>query len=493
MRIIKTAVLWLVGLVAAVAAVVLGLQIIYKLSPVALSPETVALDERAAKVPVVTENGYRAYGLLAPKDVDPVRYGRCLVDAQNSQREERQALYKASPSMTDKAAYEAYWKPFTDRAEVAARGCAQGGAYVSLPKALADMRIKPGMTAAQWQALATFTPDPLIVARAEAVWAGDARRLGAAPDAPMIQFANLIQLERWRIARAVLAWDSGDRPQAVTAWKRSINDWVKSADDTLIDAMISAAALSQVMIGMQDAVSRSERIDNSTAEAALTALVPVESMPQAVADSIVTEWQSMSALIKSMPTLPSQLYLTGQGDPGVLVRALDHAAKLTYDVNDTLNRMGAANVQTQRSVLAAARGKPVAQSEWEGLTTGCASLGKWEYLCLPLLRNPTGRILVGVNAPAHAGITAPDYADYGVRIADVRNLAAATRLTIEARRLALSGTALASFVASAPSGMRDVFTGKPFSYDPVAKHLRIELHSRSSVLGDKEKGYELAL
>ena len=485
MRIIKTAVLWLVGLVAAVAAVVLGLQIFYKLSPVALSPETVALNERAAKLPVVTENGYRAYGLLAPKDVDPVRYGRCLVDAQNSQREERLALYNASPSMNDKSAYEAYWKPFTDRAEAVARGCAQGGAPVNLPKALADMRIQPGMTAVQWQALATVTPDPLIVARAEAVWAGDARRLGAAPDAPMIQFASLIQLERWRIARALLSWDSGARPQAAAAWKRSINDWVKSADDTLIDAMISAAALSQDMIGMQDAAARSERIHDATANAALDALAPIESMPQAVADSIVAEWQSTSGLVKSMGTLPSQLYLTGQDDLGWFMRALDHAAKLTYDVNDTLNRMAAAYVQMQRSVLVAARGEPVTLAQGEGLTTGCASLGNWEYLCLPFLRNPTGRILVGVAAPA--------YSDYGVRIADVRNLAAATRLTIEARRLALSGTALASFIAGAPAAMRDVFTGKPFSYDPAAKRLRIELRSRSSVLGDKDKGYELAL
>lgn len=483
MHILKKILLWLVGLVAAVVVAIVGLQVFYMLSPVALSLESVALNERAAKLPVVTENGYRAYGLLAPKDMDPVGYGRCLVDAQNAQREERQALYKTSPAARDKAAYEAHWKAFNDRTGVAESACLQGGTRVSLPKALADMHIKPGITAAQWQALAAVTPDPLIVARAEAVGAGEARRLGADVDSPLAEFQNLIKLERWRTARSIQAWDSQDRAQAVASWSRSINDWVKSADDSLIDAMVSTAALSQIMIAMQDAAARSERIDDATAEAALAALAPIETMPKAIADSMLTEWLLTSRMMKSLPEAKSLFYVPDQGEPGFFVRTMQFGAALTFDVNDTLNRLAVANLQTQRTVVSAARGEPEAPIEWEEMTEACGSLGDWEFSCLPFARNPVGRILVTISLPM--------YRDYGVRIADLRNLAAATRLTINARRRGLSGEALARFVAGASPDMRDVFSKQAFAYDASTKRLRIELRQRSTVLG--EKSYELAL
>lgn len=485
MRILKKIVLWLIGLIAAVAAAIVGIQVFYKLTPVALSPETVALNERAGKLPVVTENGYRAFGLLAPKDADAVRYGRCLLEAHNAQREERQALYKTSPPTHDKAAYETHWKPFSDRAGAAEAACLQGGTRVSLPKELADMRIKPGMTTAQWKALAAVTPDPMIVARAEAVWAGEARRLGADIDSPLAEFQNLIKLERWRTARAIQAWDSQDRVQAVAAWSRSINDWVRSADDSLIDAMISTAALSQIMIAMQDAAARSERIDDATAAAALAALAPIEAMPKAIADSMVTEWQMTSGLMKSLPGMTSPFAVPGQGESGIVARTMERGVELTFDINDMLNRTATTNLQIQRNVMSAARGEPEIPVESMGMTSACGSLGNWEFFCLPFVRNPIGRIL--------AAISTPMYRDYGVRIADLRNLAAATRLTLEARHRGLSGSAPATFVASAPAGMRDVFTGQPFSYDRALKRLGMQLRSRSNVLGDKEKGYELAL
>jgi hypothetical protein len=483
MRILKKILFWLVGLVVAVASVILGLQVFYKLTPVALSPEAVALNERASKLPVVTENGYRAYGLLAPKDVDPVTYGRCRVDAQNLQREERRAWSSASPPAKEKAAYDAHWKAFNDRVDLAEAPCLHGGTRVSLPKQLLDMHIKPGIPAARWQTLAAITPDPVIVARAEAVWAGDARRLGVDVDSPIAEFQNLIKLERWRTAGSIQTWDSRNRAQAVASWTRSIDDWVKSADDSLIDAMISTAALSQVMIAMQDAVARSERIDDATAEAALAALAPIENMPQAITDSMLTEWLLTSRTMKSLPDTKSPLYVPGQGDSGLLMRTVERGATLTFDVNDTLNRLAVVNLQSQRTVMSAARGEPETPIKWEGMTTACGSLGDWEFFCLPFVRNPIGRILVAISAPL--------YRDYGVRIADLRNLAAATRLTMEARRRGLAGDALATFVAAAPADMRDVFSKQPFTYDPATNRLRIGLRQRSTVLGDKS--YELAL
>ena len=66
MKIAKKVLLWFIGLIALTAALMVGLQIYYKLTPSALSPETVQLNARAALLPTVTENGYRPHGLLAP-------------------------------------------------------------------------------------------------------------------------------------------------------------------------------------------------------------------------------------------------------------------------------------------------------------------------------------------------------------------------------------------------------------------------------------------
>ena len=139
-----------------------NLQIYYKLTPSALSPEAVQLNERAALLPTVTENGYRLYGLLAPKDVDPVRYGRCLLDANDVHRTERQALAAKMPAPDENAADDAYWNKFGDREAALMVACLEGGVRVEMPKELANLRIKPGMVPAQWRVLAAVAFDPLI-------------------------------------------------------------------------------------------------------------------------------------------------------------------------------------------------------------------------------------------------------------------------------------------------------------------------------------------
>ena len=89
-------------------------------------------------------------------------------------------------------------------------------------------------------------------------------------------------------------------------------------------------------------------------------------------------------------------------------------------------------------------------------------------------------------------VAQPSYRSYGVRVADLRNLAAATRLAIEARRKGLKdGEVLARFVAEAPDNMRDVFTQQPFAYDATKRRLSIELREKSTVLG--EGSYRLPL
>jgi hypothetical protein len=349
MKIAKKILLWITGLVASIAALVVLLQVFYTLTPSSLSPEAVELNARAALLPTFTENGYRLNGLLAPKDVDAVRYGRCLLDASNAHRTERQALAAKMPASSDKAAYDAYWKQYRDRDAALMVGCLEGGVRVKMPTALGDMRIKLGTEPAQWQALAAVEPEPLIVARAEAIWAGGPRRLGFAVDAPLPPYQDLVQLERWRTARAVVAWQSGERSQAVAAWNRSVNDWVKSADDSLISAMISTAALSQTMIGMQHAVASSDRIDDATADAAVAALAAIELMPRAVAATMLVEWLTMSQVVSSAPAQSAQFLWAGSDEPGWFARTLDNAGSATFDVNDTLNLMALDNRHTIRS------------------------------------------------------------------------------------------------------------------------------------------------
>ena len=65
--------LLLIGVVGTIAALIIGLQIYYQLTPTALSPDAVRLNERAAMLPTLTENGHRLYGIVARNNVDPVR------------------------------------------------------------------------------------------------------------------------------------------------------------------------------------------------------------------------------------------------------------------------------------------------------------------------------------------------------------------------------------------------------------------------------------
>lgn len=151
-----------------------------------------------------------------------------------------------------------------------------------------------------------------------------------------------------------------------------------------------------------------------------------------------------------------------------------------YDPVDGVN-LYTRDFETQRQrLLEAANGRATHHTI---STNPCPWLGQSGYVCLPFERNPVGRWLSRMSL---------SYEHYGTRIADLRNLAAATRLTIEARRQGLTGEALASFIASAPEGMRDVFTQQAFAYQPDTRKLGIVLREKSPVLGEPGQ-YELGL
>ena len=484
MKVVKKILLSLLAIPLVLVAVLVALQTYYHVTPVALSAEALELNARAAKLPTLTENGYRFYGLMAPREQDAVVFGKCLFDAQaQHRREDRDATVKL-PSHEDKPAWEAYEKTSAARSKFVDEACLKGGTRLTLPTTLADVRVNLATTEEQWQLIAAAIPDETVKTRADAVRGGGVRRLGAEVDSPFLSYENLLKIERWRIARGVEAWRSNDRPQATELWRAAIAEWAQSADSTLIEAVLSVAAQTQVLIAMQGTVVQANRIDDATAESLLAAIKPIETMPHAVANSMLAEWQTHESVIKQMIDNPMRSMRLGAERNGYQ-RALDRLALWTFDANDTMNALAKANLWSQDALLKAAQGQAQPEFPDDTFFFGCATSEDWGMACLPFMRNPAGRILSSIAMPA--------YATYGVRVADLRNFAAATRLTIEVRRRQLAGDAAVQFVASAPADMRDVFSGNAFVYDVASKRLRIELREKSTILGEKGATYELRL
>ena len=448
-----------------------------------MSAEALALNARAAKLPTLTENGYRLNGLFAPREQDAVVFGKCLLDAQEQHRLNEKASGVKAQAYDDKVARTKYDKQSGERLNLLLDVCNKGGTPLKLPTPLTDIRTSLATTDDQWQTLASVVVDETLQARADAVRGGGVRRLGEKVDDPFPPYDALMKLERWRIARGVVAWRGDDRPMATNLWTTAIADWAKSASSSLIEAMLATAAQRQVLIAMQSSVARVESVDEATANGLLAALKPIETMPDAVAESMIAEWQLHRSLMKQLSENPmGGVTMGAQRD--AIEAATDRMSAWTFDANDTLNLFASNNLWSQDALLKAARGQTAPAYPADRRAFGCGSAGVWGMVCLPFMRNPVGRMMTSIAMPA--------YASYGVRVGDLRNFAAATRLTIEARHRGLAGDALVQFVAKAPSDMRDVFTGQPFVYDAARKRLVVELHERSTVLGDKGP-YELAL
>lgn len=81
-------------------------------------------------------------------------------------------------------------------------------------------------------------------------------------------------------------------------WATSVADWAKSASTNLIEAMLSTAAQTQVLIAIQSSVAHSTGIDEASANGLLAALKPIETMPDSIAESMVAEWQIHTNLTK---------------------------------------------------------------------------------------------------------------------------------------------------------------------------------------------------
>jgi hypothetical protein len=477
MKIVKKILVWFFGIVALLALAFVGLHIYYRLTPVELSEEAKSLLKETAHMGQLTENGYRLHGLLAPEGMDPAVYGKCYVQTWTNLAKQRNQL-KAAAGHANDDEYAAYVK----RLEDATKGCLEG--KQPLP-GLSGPRpgeiIKPGV---DWQArimLDTGRYMPIYFERWDAILNGGMR--GNEPDpinAPFPQYAPITDLERARLTNFIKQWSAAksesERVAAASSTSTYIPKLVAFADGTLLESMIGAAALSQHLVVLQAAAARETSLDNTVADAMYRPTLTVNELPRAVANAIGAEFQFLRATV-------AWISRDGPGQES-LHPVADWMGRFAYDENDTLNLMAMANRDSKEIVLSAGtKNYKDSRAYAVAANIGCPGLGDWAYACLLFERNATGRVLAAIAMPA--------YGDYGLRAHDVVNLAAATRLTIEARRRGLEGDALAQFVANAPEGMRDVYSDKPFAYDTAKKKLTIELRTKSTVLG--EKSYELSL
>jgi hypothetical protein len=425
----------------------------------------------------LTDNGYRLHGLQAPEGMDPAAYGKCYVQTWIKLAKERNQLKAASAHVNDDH-HAAYLK----RIESSTATCLNGKTKLPPIKApRPEGSFKPGF---DWNARAASDYErypPIYFERWDAILKGGIR--GNDPDpinTPFPEYTPIVSLERARLTKFVREWSNAktdnERFRVLNETFAYVPKLVAFSDGTLLESMIGAATLSQHLLVAQAAAARETSLDPALADAMQNAMLGIEKLPKFVSNAVGSEFQFARVTAEWVSR-------DGLGEES-LHPVIDSLGRFAYDKHDTLNLMAMANRDAQEIVLS--RGEKRYQDSRSyavAANLGCPWLRDFAYACLPLKRNATGRVLATIALPA--------YGDYGLRAWDVVNLAAATRLTIEARRRGLIGDALARFVANAPVGMRDVYSGKPFAYDAAAKKLLIELKTRSTVLG--ETSYELSL
>jgi hypothetical protein len=172
---------------------------------------------------------------------------------------------------------------------------------------------------------------------------------------------------------------------------------------------------------MQAALRSREGPSDSEAVALKHLLSIADEVPLALQKSMLSEWQGTEVSLKGLsgtmqPPSSSNIDSMGFALTGLIVKA-------AYDPSDSINRQ-AVNFKCQRkNVLLATQGE--VQNE-ERPSAPCAWAKVAAPLCFAYMRNPFGTRLQG---------SPPEYLAYGTRVADMRILAAATRIAIEAKRL----------------------------------------------------------
>jgi hypothetical protein len=446
-------------LVLTIVGMFVALHTVYWLTSPPLSPEAKAYEAQANALPTFTDNAYRVQGLLAPATLEPVAYGRCIDPFLNPDKGQE------------------------DKAKAGLAQCNQGLAPLSLPPALEQAKVSPAWTERDWLALARAVPDDTLLARAKVIAVGGPRTFGYGVSDLHPSLEPLGSLNLWHAAHAVALFQQGRSAEAVSTFEGVITDNLQSSDDTLIEAMTSVAGLSRTLLALQRGLVQSPSLDEISVQRLRGALDGLDTLPNLGVKAMDAEWRVVASSF-DFKEMRKQLDQPGLG--GWTVTAL-----LRLGIReDSLNRLAIQFQEARQRMLTSAKGTWTAQdpsTEPPADPNPCPSLGSSGYWCYAVMPNPFDRSLLDA-----AGNRADAYGRYGIRIADVRNLAAATRLTLEVRRQQLSGEALAAFVATAPPEMRDVFTKQPFAYDPLTRKLSLVLRNKSPVLGEPGT-YELTL
>ncbi|TAF99644.1 MAG: hypothetical protein EAZ43_15415 [Betaproteobacteria bacterium] len=469
--------IWLASGLAVLVSAFVAVHTYYYFTPVQLSDEAKQLLAETAPMAQLTDNGYRLIGLLAPEGVDPVAYGRCSHAIAKKYGEAYwRELEKTREDDIGRSAED-----FRRRSDEAQQTCSQGKPLLPAPpRSKSADQIRPGVDFARFASAGDHTIAAVYVDRWTAVLEGGVR--GTEPDIAMTvvpEYTTALSVERARLLTFAQNWlrakSVEEYAKSFEVFESGIPKLTQFADGVMLDTMVANSIISQHLLGLQALVAREPKLDSTLAERMQRSVSSVETLPRSLGKAIVAEVQISKSVFERVST-------AGFGiTPNPLVNAME---RLAFDRSDTLNLSAMALRDTQKAALST---QPFNFHETRaGLVfknVGCPWLGELALVCATLERNVIGRIL--------AGASSPQYAEYMNRTHDVRNLAAATRLTIEARRQGLNGDALSTLVANAPASMRDVFSGKPFSYDAQSGKLTVELRAKSTVLG--EKSYALSL
>jgi len=368
--------------------------------------------------------------------------------------------------------------PYQSRAEAQslASPCLQGQSQLEVPTFSSNETATLSWTLQDWLQLARTTPEAVLMERAETVWRHGHLRLGIDFDRPHAKRDPLLWLDQWRMASAAGMWHDGRWDEALRIWATSAGHALDTTGDDLSETMISVSTLTRLLLSLQTVVRSSDMLDDTSASKAKQLVSLVDALPEAGHRSMISEWQAIAHAFRgsydgARTRLQAKREEVAPESRAIWMYLLSFL-DLMYDPVDTVNLMSTQFEEQRAAMLAAAKGL---QPGTVSPPRICTWLGRFWHVCRPHERNPVGRWGARLSM---------DHIPLGTRIADLRNLAAATRLTIEARRQGLSGEVLARFIAQAPEEMRDVFSRQAFAYNVQTRELTIVLREKSPVLGE---------
>lgn len=450
-------------LLLATAALV-ALHTYYHFTPVELSAEARSLDQRAAALPRDTDNGLRLVGLLAPSEVDPITFGRCVLEAE---RRFWGDLEKDRSQSTSASVEEI--QALSERLQQAANArkeqCAGTGVLLQEP----DSKVLPPLTlhstAQDWSQWSVVKVDPMLWTRYEQVMGTAPRYLAPSMySSGLKNFGALMTLHRIRMALAVDQWRTGQTEAALGTWEAAMRQWARVAPESLISSMLAVAAMSQTLASMHAAwQEQSSPTDPVVWDRVQSITHMTDSLPAAIEASVVTEWALTAHVVRH--SIPSSGGVDSNWFP---------LSTFLYDRDHTLNLL-AEDASARASLLrATAKGKTGTRT----IERSCSAPNAWliSPACQIVGRNPVGQVLASVAMNSYEG--------YGTRVADLLNFAAATRLIAEAKKRGVRPAALPAWIEQAPTNQRDLYTNQPFSLDPTGPALRVLLKSRNLVLGE---------